>query len=101
MDWDDVQTIRVRTKVLASSQRDARQRKVSLPSTPQLRKRRQTAKLVPIGPGGRIRLVNLPLGWKLGRRVFWKVTAHRQAIGSLSPRGTLHHGRYYSSRIHR
>lgn len=101
MDWDDVQPIRVRTKVHARRLRGPRKRKLRLPSTPQLRKHRKAAKLVPIGPGGRIRLVNLPLGWKLGRRVFWKVTAHRQVIGSLSPRGMNHHGRYYSSRLHR
>lgn len=101
MAWDDVQPSRVHIKAYPNRLRDAGKRKVRLASTPQLRKRREAARLVLVGPGGRIRLMNLPPAWKLGCRVFWKVCAQRQVIGSLSPKGTLHHGRYYSSRLHR
>lgn len=78
-----------------------RPRKTLMPSTPQMRKRQQQARCVTVRRGGRIRLSKLPPGWKVGQRVFWKVNCHREAIGTLSPNGTLHRGRYFSSRLRR
>lgn len=101
MNGDEVSIIRLRTKPYCGRVRGQPKRKLRRPSTPQLRKRREAAKLVTIRSNGRIRMVNLPPGWRSGRRVFWSVTIDRMAIGALSPKGMLHHGRYFSSRLRR
>lgn len=99
MDSDDMQIIYLRTKLRSSRLRGPRKRKVRQPSTPQLRKRREAAKLVPISAEGVIRFAKLPPGWTVGRRVFWTVGGNDVAIGALKPIGALQHGRYYSSRL--
>lgn len=101
MDWDEIQPTRLRTKLAPRRIHGPRKRKHRRPTTPHLRRRQGQAQIAVMGRNGSIRLRDLPVSWRVGRRIYWKVQANRSVIGALCPKGTLHKGRYITSRLRR